>query len=346
MVFGIRETLENVDSKFLIQETPDNILIRSPTNNRCFSAGLFMIRCCDSFPPLIFPIPSTFTIVDGPSFSNQSLDLSNFMVLQSLPEFNGATFQVLSTFNCLEFVGPDQTAEIGITTTIYDSTPGATASISACSSYLYRNYFILHDDETRGQIGREIELLAETPLEVIHGFPIIRDCDIAALKAIGFDWSDLRHYRVGSQRNCQISLTHWQNGFAVKLEPQFVNQVFTGTLCFSKLVVENAFTREIALRILIAGFRATILAACENGKLEPKAEGARKCVLTFAGNENGRNPIEIVCAALLACEELIATAGLEIYLVCREETAMVVSSLRRFVEMSGGKIIAGQMREG
>lgn len=74
----------------------------------------------------------------------------------------GATFQVASNFNCLEFMSSKGSAKQGITKYVYDMTQGPAASISAAPGTLYRNYFVRHtpeDSPNSVYIGMQISQL-------------------------------------------------------------------------------------------------------------------------------------------------------------------------------------------
>jgi hypothetical protein len=340
MVFGFPETLKNVCSKIDVEEQPDEVLMtaRIGPGTRTFSAGAFHLCSCASFTNTPLRGQSAVTLIGGQSHSGHDLDYSDFLVLQSLPEFNGATFHVQSTLNCLQFIGPTQTAAIGITTTIYDRTQGAVASLSASPAFLYRNYFVPHADGRLGQIGRELDLLGDTPIRVEHGHAVVRERDIPTLSR--FDWSDLTHYRVGIQRNCQVALARRGRTLHVVTRPQFVHQVFTGAISFAGPVLESDLTRGIAQQLMTAGYRAAVLAAWENSALYPEPQGARRCVLAIAGNQANRNPVAVACRGIAACEDLLAQAGLEVFVVCGEDIVAVQAYLGRFAAATGGGVLS------
>jgi hypothetical protein len=340
MVFGIEETLSNIDCKIDIEEHPDDIVMKCCANERLFSFGPLEILSCSCFRPQASSGPGSFSILDGPSFRSAPADYSDFLVLQSLPRYNGSTFQVLSTFNCLAFIGPDQTAEIGITGTIYDKTQGAQACLACAPAFLYRNYFVPHPDESIGQLCQEIELLSECPLKVRHGYLVIDNDDIHILKSSNFDWSNLDYYPIGLQRNSEVALSRKGNAIAVAREGQFVHQAFMGTLNFAGMVVPDKFTRDLAKYMLTAGYRATILAAWENSLAFPKAEGAHRCILTLAADSLNKIPVELVCSAISACEDVIMNCGLEIILVCTENVGIVSQHLEHLMQRTGGKMLS------
>ena len=74
--------------------------------------------------------PSTFANVVG--------DAAGFHA-----RFPGATFQVASQFNCLEFVGPGVVPEDGVTGYAGDRTQGPCCAIACGAATVYRNYYAL-----------------------------------------------------------------------------------------------------------------------------------------------------------------------------------------------------------
>eukprot|EP01006_Ploeotia_vitrea_P037368 TRINITY_DN66123_c9_g1_i1.p1 TRINITY_DN66123_c9_g1~~TRINITY_DN66123_c9_g1_i1.p1 ORF type:complete len:401 (-),score=32.18 TRINITY_DN66123_c9_g1_i1:987-2189(-) len=106
----------------------------------------------------------TFNVILGKT------DLTQVEVgaLQANPENCGATFQVASNFNCLEFVSPYDSATRGITGYIHDHTQGPAAAISAAPGTIQRNYFVKHtkicpDEDTEEDSELTIKDEADSP---------------------------------------------------------------------------------------------------------------------------------------------------------------------------------------
>jgi hypothetical protein len=93
--------------------------------------------------------------------------LVDVLTSQSSEFFDGATFLAASSFNCLEFVGGDQTAADGVTGYYADVTQGPAA--------VYRNYFAPHSDGAVGQLESDVKLLNDTPISpfVVNGYPTL-----------------------------------------------------------------------------------------------------------------------------------------------------------------------------
>jgi hypothetical protein len=342
LVFGIKETLLDIHHAIDVEEQPGKVAMRCDASRRTYHFGPLEVLNCSSFLTQSSRGAAHFQILDGPSYRASALDFSDFLVLQSLPQNKGSTFQVLSAFNCLPFIGPDQTAASGIASAIYDKTQGSRAAIASSPAFLYRNYFVPHEDDSMGQIGKEIELLCDTPLKIRHGFVTLTHNDERQLKSAQFDWSDLNAYRIGLQRKCPITLTA-QDGFLTVLDSKhFVHQVFMGTLNFSGMAVKTEFTRNLARVILTAGYRATLLAAWENSILFPSAEGADRCFLAMAANDATQIPVEVMCQAIADCEDVIMNCGLEVVLVCEGKVDLVARKLGSLLANTRGEILTAE----
>jgi hypothetical protein len=54
-------------------------------------------------------------------------------------------------------------------------------------------------------------------------------------------------------------------------------------------------------------------------------------VLAIAGNDANRNPIAVACRGIAACEDLLAQAGLDVFVVCAQDIGVVEAHLGRLV---------------
>jgi hypothetical protein len=177
-------------------------------------------------------------------------------------------------------------------------------------------------------------LLEETPLKVSNGIASVDGGE-------DFEWEDLSRYKIGVQRRCRVVMKQNIRLFE-RVTPgreAEVHQIFCSALDFS--TVERCdLTIRIANAILEAEYRATILAACENARLFPKAPGARTLFLTLLGCGEFENPPEDVCDAILRCRDVIASSGLEIYLVCNGEREFKAAErLHGLAKELGGGVI-------
>ena len=335
-LFGFEETTKAVYENLKVEERSDNTYLISKANSMEYQCGRFAIRDIPSFEK-----PSKFAngrlnIIHGHGNEGKT-ELVNVLLSQGLPEFNGATFQVASNFNCLEFVSPNQTAEDGVTHYVFDNTQGPNASMATGASLVYRNYFVRHGPNT-GQVREEINLLNNTPLGkfVQHGYPIIGPRDLPTC-----DMNAMEKAMIGVHQHCQVTTTRSGRHLSCVKPGQFVNQVFTAALNFGGTVTPNALTLELAKKLLLAQYTATILAAWENSKLYPNLPGSHKLVLTLLGGGVFNNPLNTITDAISNCEELIAKSGLDVTLVCFSDDSFhhVYPQLKDTLRATHGKII-------
>ena len=281
----------------------------------------------------------------------------------SYPQFNGATVQVASNFNCLEFESENQRKGDGVTIYALDYTQGPTASLSCAAASVYRNYFYKNNDgfnihfksdSNINNISRnifindEINLLSKTPLIVNHGKVMIKDHkEVERLKALNFDWKNLHNYFIGNHTNCEVSLKRSDNYMKdncfqlFENKKHFINQVFASAFNFSSNVLFCPFTVEIAQNLLYAEYKATILAAIKNSISFPNEPGSSKCFLTLLGGGVFANPPEIVAPAIARNAELISESGIDVNVVCFNDDSFAKNFplLEKAMRLTGGKVI-------
>jgi hypothetical protein len=259
------------------------------------------------------------------------------------PHFNGATFQVFTTFTCLPEM-EDSEGDIDKVTGVGFQPKGAgSASVMTGPSTVYRYYFYRHEDGEIGQRNRPINMLSKSPIRLDSGIVVCdTDEEFDGLRNSQFAWSDPDNYRVGVQRHCQVLFHRVSRTLqCIENSKQFVNLVFCSALNFSYLK-KCHFTLEIARSLLAAEYRATILAACENASLFPDLPGSNILFLGLIGTDsNYCNPPALVAEAILSCRDLIEKSGLDIYVVCRSDRLFtaVEPTLRCLVTETDGEII-------
>jgi len=268
---------------------------------------------------------SKFNIIIGDGGFTQDINTVDVGALQADPENRGATFQVASNLNCLEFINQDDTASKGISKYIYDHTQGPAASISAAPGTVYRNYFVPHVVEGvqyTGQLKEQINLINSFPyITVRNGYVTFTDSEIEFFKSIGMDFNDLKDIKVGIQTNVQVTSGLKKGGKITlcKSPEQVINQVFT---CGVNLGGKNAVyahipeVKELAKYMLKGAYRATILSAIENSQTQPAHyKGKDKLYLTLIGGGVFGNDHDWITEAIYSCADLIKKAGLQIYLI-------------------------------
>ena len=231
------------------------------------------------------------------------------------PDFNGATFQVASNFNCLEFGNYKQSASDGISGYASDCTQGPPCAAAAAGALLYRNYFLPHDGII-GQVDGDLNLLNKTPIRVVHGKAFLTEPDdFERIK--GFDFSDENLYQVGVHENVEVTMTRDGMGWYKDSAPGTrVHQVFCSTLDIGGTARNGNESLGIVDHILKSVFKTTILAAWDHSIRYPGLPGSNKCVLTPIGGGSFSNPPQSIIAAVKSCQQLIVDSGLEVYFAC------------------------------
>lgn len=98
---------------------------------------------------------------------------------------------------------------------------------------------------------------------------------------------------------------------------------------------------KIAESLLAAEYRCAVLAAWENSLLFPYLPGSKKLSLTFLGGGVFRNPKKLICKSIAKNEDVIFESGLDVYLVCFNDTEFNVAQeeLGHIVKKTGGSIV-------
>jgi hypothetical protein len=341
-LFGFRESVSSVQANFTVEEFETHATLTSKVNNRSFNAGLFSLRNTASFPGLRetpSAVPGSLHIIRGGTAATRAL--TEVLASQSLPEFDGATFQAASNFNCLEFVGPDQCAGDGVTNYIYDYTQGPYCALATGAALVYRNYFIRQAGGIVGQLEKEVELLARTPIapHVEHGYPLLGGPTLAALAAA--DWSDLSQFDVGLHENCEVTTGA---DLAVSAVPtgRIVHHVYAAAFNYNGTVEGNEVSRRIGAQMLAAEYQATVLAAWEMSRKYPGRAGSNRLLLTALGGGVFGNPRKMIIEAVASAKEIIRESGLQVYFVCFDERSYqksVDAGLNALVEELGGHVV-------
>ncbi len=113
--------------------------------------------------------------------------IGDVLPLHAEPANRGATFQVASQFNCLEFVSPDVTPEDGVTGYAFDGTQGPACALAAAAGTVFRNYAVPVGGAFGQRHDRQLDNLAEITARVpgIHtrnGYTRATPAALAALR--------------------------------------------------------------------------------------------------------------------------------------------------------------------
>lgn len=233
--------------------------------------------------------------------------------------YAGATFQVASQFNCLEFSSPGITPEYGIYEYVHDRTQGPACCIPTGPATFFRNYCVKIDDETvcekdpsdshhipYGQSkNRQInclktvhdlleEELGESPFEVHGGYVFSSRRQLDKLNK--FIKTDRKKFdqimsfmRVGVQFGVGVMLDRYRQ--LVKPEKyQMVSHVFCSGISINYNHNDtNVDDWELFSRaVLDMTYESTVLAAIINSHFG----GTNKLVLTLVGGGVFGNKIE------------------------------------------------------
>lgn len=342
-IFGFKELANTVEEKFDVIESEDHVKLKSKINNKTYNAGKFQIKSSsrDKYKLIKKERQGTLNIIKGYGEHTKHFELIDILSMQSLPKWNGATYLVASNFNCLEFTNSNQKAADGVTNYYEDNTQGPYAALACGPSAVYRNYFIKHNDNV-SQLNKEINLLEKTPINVKHGYAIINNDKYLKKNNSNFDWDDPEIWQVGIHSNCEVVMKRGQNStFSMAPKNQIANHVYASALNFNRNVKSTYFTKEIAKKLLVAEYRAAILAAWENSSKFANLAGSNKLSLTLLGGGVFQNPYEIICEAIMENIDLIMESGLDVYITCFKEDDFyeIEGFLSDYVYGTDGRII-------
>lgn len=122
---------------------------------------------------------------------------------------------------------------------------------------------------------------------------------------------------------------------------QIANHVYASSFNFYGDVKLTNLTKEIVKKLLIAEYRAAILAGWENSSNFADYEGSNKLSLTLLGGGVFDNPYDIMCDAINENIELIKESGLDVYITCfnEEDFNEIEMFMMNSVNKTNGKVI-------
>lgn len=240
--------------------------------------------------------------------------IGDVLKLHGQSEQQGATFQVASQLNCLEFAHPNMTPEDGITGYAHDPTQGPACALAAAPATLFRNYFA----PLGGRIGqtREHQIDNLDVLTAALGAPgeyfTVRNgytfSEAPRLRALA---ATLAHHdreallgavKIGVQRRVEVTFT---DRFVSPSQPQWVSQAFCSAISCGYTDLALDLWEPLATLVLDAAYEATLLAAASD---LDQGDGSGIVWLTFlGGGAFGNRPEWIARAigrALVRCQDL------------------------------------------
>jgi hypothetical protein len=198
--------------------------------------------------------------------------IGDALELHALAENVGALFQVASQLNCLEFAGPEEIPENGVTQYASDPTQGPACSLAAAAATVVRNYFADVGGQRGQTADRQLNLLAgvqsrigESLLDVRNGYTFSDEVRLArAADAIAARDRDelMGELRIGLHEDVEVTFAR---RFEAPARPQRVSQAFCSALSCGYASGSLAAWKPIATLVLDAAYEATFLAAAASG---------------------------------------------------------------------------------
>ena len=238
--------------------------------------------------------------------------------LHTLPENNGATFQVASQFNLLEMASPDVTPEQGVNGYYFDKTQGPACAIACGAGTIYRNYFVDLGTQIGQTAHKQIDCLSDVGAilnnrerklwAMTNGYALASS---EGLKSISRELSGLTEtdyealkgkLRIGVQNNAEVTIS----ADKIKVSQCYCSALPVGYSNIPALQWE-AFSRFV----LEATYEATFYAALQNFK----KTGNRRLFLTLVGGGVFGNKSEWIFDAIGLALSRFAKVPLDVKIV-------------------------------
>lgn len=196
--------------------------------------------------------------------------IGDVLELHALPENANALFQVASQLNCLEFAGPNELPEDGVTQYDDDPTQGPACSLAAAAATVYRNYFARVDGEIGQREHRQLNNLSDLQaalgeagscVEVRNGYTFSEAGRLVRLNAAlaELDRDELKgQLRIGLQRQVEVTFA---SRFEEPKTKSHVSQAFCSALSCGYTGGGHELWAPLASLVLDAAYEATLCAA-------------------------------------------------------------------------------------
>ena len=259
-LFGFAERDYESTAKCFVSE---GSTLTSRVNGRSFEAGIFET-------PSVAQLRARISKLGTEGARVRHVAIGDVLELHALPENRNAMFQVASQLNCLEFAGPNETPEDGVTQYADDPTQGPACSLAAAAATVVRNYFAPVDGIAGQRHDRQIDNSLDLQralgtneefITVRNGYTFSDEARLralpAAIEAAGRE-ALIGSMRIGVQHRCQVT-------FARRYEepraPTFVSQAFCSALScgYNRLPISR--WEPLATIVLDGAYEATLLAA-------------------------------------------------------------------------------------
>lgn len=238
--------------------------------------------------------------------------------LHTLPENNGATFQVASQFNLLEMASPDVTPEQGVNGYYFDKTQGPACAIACGAGTIYRNYFVDLGTQIGQTAHKQIDCLSDVGAilnnrerklwAMTNGYALANS---EGLKSISRELSGLTEtdyealkgkLRIGVQNNAEVTIS------ADKIK---VSQCYCSALPVGYSNIPALQWEAFSRLVLEATYEATFYAALQNFK----KTGNKRLFLTLVGGGVFGNKSEWIFDAIGLALSRFAKAPLDVKIV-------------------------------
>lgn len=202
---------------------------------------------------------------------------------------SGALFQAASQLNCLEFAGPGEIPEHGVTQYAGDPTQGPACALACAAGTVLRNYFADVDGQQGQTADRQINNLddvqaalgdAGSCVTVRNGYTFSDAARLSRLNAaIALSDRDdlIRLLKVGLHQNVQVTFA---DRFVEPDHTQYVCQVYCSAVSCSYSAGGLDNWSPLARLVLDGAYEATLLAAVLD---QAEGSGSGEVWLTFLG---------------------------------------------------------------
>ncbi len=307
-LFGFREgPYQEAQSRFVLEGDQ----LRSTVNGRSFSAGHFST-------PSLASLRADAAGLRGGQLRVQHEAIGDVLELHALPENDGAMFQAASQFNCLEFAGPEELPEDGVTQYDDDPTQGPACALAAGAATVVRNYFV----EVGGAVGqtrdRQLNNLDAVQarlepdgscVEIKNGYTF---SDVSRLERLAAALAKcdrdelLGHVKIGLHADVGVTLAR---RFVEPTQPARVSQAFCSALSCGYTGGGLELWAPLATLVLDAAYEATLLAATIDAE---RGRGSGKVWLTFLGGGAFGNDKRWIASAIGRALSLMRHRNLDV----------------------------------
>ncbi|MEZ4447608.1 MAG: hypothetical protein R3B72_51505, partial [Polyangiaceae bacterium] len=244
--------------------------------------------------------------------------IGDVLELHALPENEGALFQAASQLNCLEFAGPGEVPEDGITQYDDDPTQGPACALAAAAATVVRNYFVEVDGERGQRRDRQLNNLAALQaalgpagrlVEVRNGYTF---SDAPRLRELNAELARhdrealMGHLAIGL--HCDVGVT-FARRFVEPIEPRRVSQAFCSALSCGYTGGGKELWAPLATLVLEAAYEATLWAAALDAA---RGRGSGKVWLTALGGGAFGNDLGWIAGAMSRAVTLARDRDLEV----------------------------------